>query len=58
MSFEQNYGTYFEPYEDCEEQKIYSLNEVMEAKIQQYLQDKENQLNEIKDNYRRLADEE
>lgn len=57
MSFEQNYGNYFQPFE----QEDYELippteEEINQMYIEQYLEDKEAELEEIKEADKRRVD--
>ena len=57
MSFEQNYGNYFQPFE----QEDYELippteEEINQMYIEQYLEDKEAELEEIKEADKRRID--
>ena len=49
MSFEQNYGTYFQPYNhDDGEESIFTKEELLEHQIEEQLEFEEMELEEIK----------
>lgn len=47
MSFEQNYGTYSNPYLEIEEEEIYTEEEIAEDAIEYYLAEEAAELQEI-----------
>ena len=57
MSFEQNYGTYFQPYdEDCGGETVFTQEELLERQIEEHLIQEEIELQEIKEADRRRLD--
>ena len=57
MSFEQNYGNYFQPFEQ-EDYEVIPLTEeeIIQMYIEQYSEDKEAELEEIKEADKRRVD--